>query len=95
MIRPLIRAGRSEYPVTKRPDFVPGLLVVRIKEDVIQNMPPVRAAATAGARQAPRLPEAVEEPFWELRQKRILKEVVPVFAPMGSIKRVTPTMGLA
>jgi len=61
-----------------RPDFVPGLMMVRIKEDVVAEVPSVRTASLAAVRSF-RLPEAVADPLQDLRGKRQIKEVVPVF----------------
>jgi subtilisin family serine protease len=62
----------------RRPDFVPGLMMVRIKEDVVAEVPSVRAASVAQVR-AFRLPGPVADPLQELRQKRQIKKVIPVF----------------
>jgi subtilisin family serine protease len=60
------------------PDFVPGLMMVRIKEDVVAQVPSVRAASLAEVRSF-RLPERIADPLQELRRKRQIKEVIPVF----------------
>lgn len=77
---------------TKRPAFVPGLLVVRIKEDVVANVPDIRRIAATAAR-AFRLPESIEKPLKSLQAKKVIREVVPVFvkaaAPRPSPARLS------
>lgn len=63
----------------KRRVFVPGLLVVRIKEDVVANVPDLRTA-TAAAIRAFRLPTAIEEPLQHLERRKLMRHVIPVFA---------------
>ena len=67
----------------KHPTFVPGLLVARIKEDVVANVPDVRRIAAAAVR-AIRLPEAIEKQLQSLQAKKLIQEVVPVFAKAGA-----------
>ncbi|MEP7339054.1 MAG: S8 family serine peptidase [Acidobacteriota bacterium] len=64
-----------------RREFLPGVLVVRCKDDVVQNVPDVARARVASVASF-RLPEAVESPFDFLRQNDLLREVVPVFSRM-------------
>jgi subtilisin family serine protease len=75
---PSIEQSRSKTKPTKRPDFVPGLMMVRIREDVVAQVPSVRAASMAEIRSF-RLPQPVADPLRELRRKRQIKEVIPVF----------------
>src|SRR5258708_6303552 len=75
---PSSEQSASKDKPTRRPDFVPGLLMVRIKEDVVAGVPSVRAASPAAVH-AFRLPEAVADPLQDLRRRRQIKEVVPVF----------------
>src|SRR6266853_361940 len=75
---PSIEQSASKTKSTRHPDFVPGLLMVRIKEDVVAQVPSVRAASVAAVRSF-HLPEAVADPLQELRRKRQIKEIVPVF----------------
>ncbi|HMA80959.1 MAG TPA: hypothetical protein VKR81_08705, partial [Candidatus Binatia bacterium] len=74
------RAGRAKHPT-----FVPGLLVVRIKEDVVANVPEVRRVTAAAAR-ALRLPEAIEKPLQILQARNVIREVVPIFAKSLSLQ---------
>ncbi len=74
------RVGRAKHPT-----FVPGLLVVRIKEDVVANVPKVKSAMAAAARTL-RLPEAVEKPLRSLQSGNVLREVVPIFAKSPSLQ---------
>ncbi len=73
------RRGPSAVRALKRPEYVPGLLVVRIKEDVVASLPEARTATPAAIKSF-RLPSAVEQPFQQLIRKRLLKEVIPTFA---------------
>ncbi|MGE5220475.1 MAG: S8 family peptidase [Chloroflexota bacterium] len=74
------RARRAKHPT-----FVPGLLVVRIKEDVVANVPEVRRVTAAAAR-ALRLPEAIEKPLESLQSRNLIREVVPIFAKSLSLQ---------
>ena len=71
--------GPSDRRPVKRPRFIPGLLMVKIKEDVVAHVPDVRTA-TAAAIRAFSLPEAVEEPLQHLQRRELIHEVIPVFA---------------
>jgi subtilisin family serine protease len=71
--------GRRMPPPPKRPEYVPGALVVKIKDEVVAGVPDVRSASTASLRRAA-LPEATAEPFRELRRRNQIKEITPVFA---------------
>ena len=73
------RPKRGAEPTPKHLEYLPGLLIVRIKEDVVAGMPEARAAAVATAK-AFRLPSAIEQPFRPMISKRLLREVIPVFA---------------
>ncbi len=66
-----------------RPAYVPGVLQIKIKNDVVNEVPDLRGASPASIR-ALRLPTMVDEPFAALRQKRAIQEVVPVFSRMTS-----------
>lgn len=79
---PSIEKSTSEKKTAERPEFVPGMLMVRIKEDVVAQVPSVRAASVAAIRSF-QLPEAVQDPLRELRRKKQIKEVVPVFGASG------------
>jgi subtilisin family serine protease len=59
--------------------FVPGLLVARIKEDVVANVPDVPKMSVAAVR-AVRLPEPIEKPIQSLHAKKLIQEIIPVFA---------------
>ena len=73
------RPKRGAERTPKHLEYLPGLLIVRIKEDVVAGMPEARAAAVATAK-AFRLPSAIEQPFRPMISKRLLREVIPVFA---------------
>ena len=81
MIRSIEEAN-SQAKTKPRPDYVPGLLMVRIKEDVVANVPSVRASSRAAVRSF-HLPEAVRDPLQSLRAKRQIKEIVPLFGDTG------------
>lgn len=76
----------------ERKDFLPGTLVVCVKQDVVRNVPDVASASVADVPSF-RLPEAVENPFDVLRQNGLLREVVPVFSRMteGRSLGIAPT----
>jgi len=89
MIRLGILSGKkSTRAAVRHPAFVPGLLVARIKEDVVANVPDVRRIAATAAR-AIHLPEAIEKPLQSLQAKKLIQEVVPVFAE-GGARRPSP-----
>lgn len=75
----LLSRKQSAKSATRRPAFVPGLLVVRIKEDVVANVPDVQRIAATAMRSL-RLPEAIEKPLRVLQAKKVIREVIPVFA---------------
>jgi len=75
---PSIEQTARKTKSTPRPEFVPGLLIVRIKEDVVAQVPSVSAASVAAVRSF-QLPEAVADPLQKLRRARQIKEIVPVF----------------
>src|SRR3990172_9486362 len=84
MIRSIsVRPGRRAFQTRPRPDFVPGLLVVRIKEDTVSHIPDVHNASAASVRTF-RMPDAIADPVGNLRRKGLLREVVPVFAQPSS-----------
>ena len=80
-----ISGKKSTKATVKRPTFVPGLLVVRIKEDVVANVPEVRRITAAAAR-ALHLPEAIEKPLQILQVRNVIREVVPIFAKALSLR---------
>ena len=86
MIRSMMMARKqSGKGGTKRPAFVPGLLVVRIKEDVVANVPEIRRITATTAR-ALHLPEAIEKPLQILHSRNVIREVVPIFAKELSLR---------
>ena len=87
----LARLKPHEHSVS-REQYVPGLLVVRCKEDVVANVPEVHAASVASLR-ALSLPQAIENPFENLAQRNLLREVMPIFsrATRGRSLSVAPT----
>ena len=94
MIRSAFLSGEKSTKVAvKHPAFVPGLLVARIKEDIVANVPDVRRIAATAAR-AIHLPEAIEKPLQSLKAKKLIQEVVPVFAG-GAALRPSPARFLA
>lgn len=70
---------RTPRQQTKRPRFIPGLLIVKIKEDVVANVPDIRVA-TAAAIRAFKLPKAIMEPIQYLDRMKLIHEVIPIFA---------------
>ncbi|HET7290994.1 MAG TPA: S8 family serine peptidase [Vicinamibacteria bacterium] len=80
MIRPLPDPRSSSAAATppRRLEYVPGLLVVRVHEDVARGMPRVAGAGPAALRRI-RLPTKVLAPLAALR-RRTLREVTPVFS---------------
>lgn len=72
-----------EHTATTRQEYVPGLLVVRCKEDVVAGVPDIHAARIATVRTLS-LPQAVEDPFQNLSQKQLIREVVPIFSRLTS-----------
>ncbi len=71
-------------------DYLPGVLMVRCKEDVVANVQSVDGASVASVR-GMKLPEAVETPF--LAHQSHIREVVPVFSRLtgGRSLSIAPT----
>jgi subtilisin family serine protease len=83
MNRPIEQSRpRSGGRGAARPAYVPGLLVVRVKPDVVEGMPSVARAGPAAIRRL-RLPHRLDEPFASLERRRAVRDVVPVFATHG------------
>ena len=74
-----LRSRSLQQLAPRHPTHVPGLLQIKIKEDVIQGLPDLSGASPAAIR-ALRLPTKVAEPFAALSQKKTIKEVRPVFS---------------
>jgi subtilisin family serine protease len=74
-----LRAKDLRQVAPHHPTYVPNLLQIKIKEDVIHGLPDVSGAGPATIRGL-KLPTKVEEPFAALRQKKAIKEVMPVFS---------------
>jgi subtilisin family serine protease len=68
-----------EHAAATRQEYVPGLLVVKCKTDVVANVPDIHAARLASVRTLS-LPKAVEDPFQNLSQKQLIREVIPIFS---------------
>jgi subtilisin family serine protease len=79
--------SKWDYLSPKRLQFVPDLLVVRIKSDVVANMGPV-ALGAASFGKALKLPQAVEEPLNALVRNGKIKQMTPVFAPMPRVQNL-------
>jgi subtilisin family serine protease len=80
MIRPyLTRRDKLQELTPERPDYVPGLLQVKIKDDVTEEVPDIKAM-TARSIKGLQLPQQVDEPFKQLRQQKAIKQVTPVFS---------------
>lgn len=73
------RKGEPTPLLPERPDFVPGLLVVRVKTDVVANVPDIRRTSAAALRSF-RFATRIDEPLQYLQQRRLFKEVTPLFA---------------
>lgn len=84
-VKPMIHdnSGKQQFTSQKRPEFVPGLLVVKIKQDVVSSIPDIGTMSAAAARLL-QLPGRVNEPFQSLRRNKTLREVVPVFIRSGA-----------
>src|SRR5262245_41793024 len=76
--------AKQQAAAPKRPDFIPGLLVVKFKEDVVSAVPDIGTLTVAATRNL-KLPQKVEEPLRAMRRKKSLKQVVPVFVRSGAI----------
>ena len=68
-----------EHAVATRQEYTPGLLVVKCKEDIVANVPDIHAARLAAVRTLS-LPKVVEDPFQDLAQKQLIREVIPIFS---------------
>lgn len=90
MPRQLTSLKKPAREQTKHPRFIPGLLIVKIKEDVVANAPDIRVA-TAAAIRAFRLPKAIEAPIQYWNRMKLIHEVIPVFA--RSPKRIARRTG--
>lgn len=79
-----LSSAKQQAGGPKRPDFIPGELVVKFKEDVVSGVPNIGTMSVAAMR-ALKLPQKIEEPFQAMRRRRVLKEVVPVFMRSGAV----------
>jgi len=81
-----------EHATATRQKYVPGLLVVKCKEDIVANVPDIHAARLASVRTLS-LPQAVEDPFQDLARKQLIREVIPIFSRLtqGRSLSVAPT----
>jgi subtilisin family serine protease len=81
-----------EQKATTREKFVPGLLVVQVKPDVVDTVPDIRRATMDVVRNLS-LPEAVDAPFRDLDAKGLIREIRPVFSRMtaGRSLSMAPT----
>ncbi|MEN3333297.1 MAG: hypothetical protein V7641_2662 [Blastocatellia bacterium] len=77
------RLKPHEHAVASRPQYVPGLLVVKCKEDIVANLPDIHSAHVAAIRTLA-LPLSVQSPFQNLEDRGLIKEVVPVFSRLTS-----------
>ena len=73
------RKGQPAFDTPERPDFLPALLVVKVKADVVEGVPDLATTTIAAARSL-RLPDTVEAPIASLRRRGLIEQVVPVFA---------------
>lgn len=80
--------GASAPP---RPTFVPGALMVRVREDTVEGLPDISLHRRRDLRSL-RLPTTVDEPFRALRGRRLIRAVIPLFAKStrGQPVRVAP-----
>jgi subtilisin family serine protease len=85
----LNRKGQRIFDTPARPDFLPALVIVKIKPDVVEGVPDLATTTIAAARSL-RLPDAVEEPFASLRRKGLIEQVVPIFSTAPLAPPPTP-----
>ena len=79
ILNPQFQTKDSTGSQPTRPEYVPGVLQIKIKNDVVNEVPDLLGATPASIR-ALRLPSMVDEPFAALRQKRAIRKIVPVFS---------------
>src|SRR5688572_19708970 len=77
---------RSSTP-SRRLEYLPGLLIVRIKEAVVEHIPTGYRASVASARRL-KLPTAIEALFKALARTRQLRQALPLFSKVkGDVVR--------
>lgn len=67
---------QSSERLRHRQKYVSGILVVKLRQDVLANLPSAFAALPRGS---VRLPSTLEKPFLHLQQAGLIVRVVPVF----------------
>lgn len=77
-----LRPNNRQQLAPSRPTYVPNLLQVKVKANVVHGLPELRGVSPTALR-ALRLPTQVEEPFVALRQKKAIKEVMSVFSSVS------------
>ena len=65
--------------VTKLPEYVPNLLQIKVKEDVANELPDVNIQHAASVKKLS-LPSRADEPFAELRKKKSIQQIMPLFS---------------
>jgi subtilisin family serine protease len=83
----LTRKGQPVFDTPVRPEYLPALLMAKVKPDVVEEVPDLAGTTFAAARTL-RLPSAVEEPLTNLRAKGLIEQVVPVFADVPLLVRI-------
>ena len=63
----------------RRPEFVPGMLQVRIRSNAVSEVPDLGRSSPARMRGL-RLPEQIERPFAALSRRDLVESLVPVFS---------------
>jgi subtilisin family serine protease len=79
--------GRQRSDRPKRPDYVPGQIVIRLEEDAVANVADVSVSTTR--LESVRMPDAIEAPLAALRRKQQIHDVEPVFARTRTSARLT------
>ena len=87
---PALRKGELVPAGPERPEYVPGLLVVRVKPDVVANVPDIRSTSAAKLR-AFRFESAIDQPLQYLQRQRVFREVLPLFARKKDVGKKTLT----
>lgn len=78
----IVHKSAHEHPADRQ-HFIPGQLIVRVKDDVTHGLPDV-LNATLASFDTMSLPPAVESPFKKLEEQGLIREVRPIFSKLTS-----------
>jgi subtilisin family serine protease len=85
--------ARSASDSPERPAYLPGVFICKFKQDLIADFPDLGTASIATLKSL-RLPGVVEEPLRDLRRRRLIQDVVPLFAESPPRRGIALAVGM-